>query len=109
MRKVGETPALCVQQITNPEIVLVNYVVILDIVLPYIVWTALILKRNIGLPEALKTPIGRIVIPCLRRGYTIPGSYRPSWSAWREILACRWINGLWNLSFHIRVVAVQHQ
>ena len=58
MRKAGKTSSLCVQQITNPEIVLVNYVVILDIVLPYIVWTALILKRNIGLPEALKTPIG---------------------------------------------------
>ena len=62
MRKSRETASFCVQQITNPEIVLVNYVVILDIVLPYIVWMALILKRNIGLPEALKTPIGRIVI-----------------------------------------------
>ena len=46
MRKAGKTSSLCTEQITNPEIGLVNYVVILDIVLPYIVWTALIIEAQ---------------------------------------------------------------
>ena len=109
MRKERKRTALRREQITHPKIVLIDHVVILNIILPYIIRSAFIPQGNIGLTESLKVPIRRIVILYMIRGYIISCLHRPSGSTWRNILACRWINRLRNFSVHIGVVAVQCQ
>ena len=50
----------------HPEVVLVNEMIVFDIILPFIAWATLVLKRDIRLFEAFVMPIIGLVVPSHR-------------------------------------------
>ena len=102
-----EVSALPLKQVMYPQVVLVDHMIILHIVLPFIVWTALVLQCNIRLLKTFIVPIPRDIGRMWRKSRRICN--RPADPAvWIE-LSRHWIVASLKFPIHIGVISCQRQ